>query len=367
MRILTLAILLCAGVALSQLNISKAPFVAGVLKSSAAGDSFSGTTFYVNTGSAPGGDGSTTNTSGATRAFGTLYEALRSTSLDISQPRRIKCYGANPDVTNCTQTTWDSVSTTAANYLEVIGDNWTPGIYNTSAYRMETTNGNCIYNNNPAHVRIINLQFRVRSTTSSGNVYQALRLSTANVGSGVTDADCRIDSCIVDISMSGSDDISGCYNSEFATYNANNKMRIFNTIVYSSGNSASGFTYGFGSVFTNVTSYNCTAYGCDFGFIDPQRVYNCLAASCTYNDFESVTVGGIARYNAATGTAPGVNSRSSQTFTFVNTGAFDFHLQSGDAGAKNFGETDPSGGLFSDDIDGQTRSGSWDIGADEQQ
>jgi hypothetical protein len=52
---------------------------------------------------------------------------------------------------------------------------------------------------------------------------------------------------------------------------------------------------------------------------------------------------------------------------FVDEDGDDFHLNASDTVAKNKG-TDLSGDSylpFSDDIDGQTRSGTWDIGADE--
>ena len=50
---------------------------------------------------------------------------------------------------------------------------------------------------------------------------------------------------------------------------------------------------------------------------------------------------------------------------FADTTAYDFHLHSSDTTAKDAG-TDLSG-TFTDDIDGDTRSGTWDIGADESQ
>ncbi len=53
--------------------------------------------------------------------------------------------------------------------------------------------------------------------------------------------------------------------------------------------------------------------------------------------------------------------------TFANESTDNFHLASTDSGAKNLG-TDLSGDAslaFADDIDGGTRSGIWDIGADE--
>ena len=66
----------------------------------------------------------------------------------------------------------------------------------------------------------------------------------------------------------------------------------------------------------------------------------------------------------------GPNSLRSQTFTFVSevAGTEDYHLQSTDTGALNNGSGATPKGLFTDDIDGQTRPTidlDWDIGADE--
>jgi len=63
--------------------------------------------------------------------------------------------------------------------------------------------------------------------------------------------------------------------------------------------------------------------------------------------------------------ADGTGDRVSQTFTFVDSGNGDYHLASNDAGAKGYGTADPGSGLFSDDIDGETRGATWDIGADQ--
>jgi len=64
-------------------------------------------------------------------------------------------------------------------------------------------------------------------------------------------------------------------------------------------------------------------------------------------------------------TTDGGGNRINQTFTFV--GDPDFHLDSGDAGALDYGTSLVADGVypFSDDIDGETRTGTWDIGADE--
>jgi len=82
---------------------------------------------------------------------------------------------------------------------------------------------------------------------------------------------------------------------------------------------------------------------------------NLTAANQDYN----------ATNNASLGYTAQSHDRISQTFTFVDEVNDDFHLASNDAGARDYGVSDPGSGLFSDDIDGQTRSGTWDIGADE--
>lgn len=336
------------------------------LRRSTVADPFVGATFYVNTGSTAGGDGTSSATTGSTRAFASLREAVTHAGLDVSSARRILCAGTTADTNSVKQAHWDSLSSTPTEYVEIRGDN-TTGIYNTSAYRIEVTNDSAIYNNHPGHVRIYNLQAKVRSTTSTGANYNGIRLSTQNVGAGRTDCDCRIVNCIVQVSMTGNDDAFAFINSDYETSSVLNKMRLINCIAYSTANSAGGFSYGFNSVWTGVANYNCTAYGLDFGFIDPQVTVNCLSSDCTYNDFEGVgTGGGVSDYNASSnGTAVGTHKRVNKIFTFVSVPGFDFHLSPSDANATDFGLSDPLSGLYSTDIDGQARGAAWSIGADE--
>lgn len=73
-------------------------------------------------------------------------------------------------------------------------------------------------------------------------------------------------------------------------------------------------------------------------------------------------------YNASdrTTTTGGANDITEATFTFEDEANGDFHLAVGDSsGAKNGGTDDPGSGLYSDDIDGDSRVTPWDIGADE--
>jgi hypothetical protein len=121
-----------------------------------------------------------------------------------------------------------------------------------------------------------------------------------------------------------------------------------NTCIMAAGASGAGIS----SISSTVHSKNNLVTGSGTCFNQPSGTLtntNCASSDATADDFG------------------GSGNRVSQTFTFVDAGSFDYHLAVGDAGAKDFG-TDLSGDAnlpFSDDIDGVTRSGTWDIGADE--
>jgi hypothetical protein len=51
--------------------------------------------------------------------------------------------------------------------------------------------------------------------------------------------------------------------------------------------------------------------------------------------------------------------------TFVDAANGDFHLVSASAVGATAGLSDPGSGLFSDDMDGQTRTGTWNRGPDQ--
>lgn len=118
--------------------------------------------------------------------------------------------------------------------------------------------------------------------------------------------------------------------------------------------------------------YNCTFYKNNRNLVLGDHasydiaVYNTLAASARGGTDWTGGIDAGSNNASSDATALGASARTNQTFTFVSTsGTYDLHLQSGDGGAKDFGVSDPGSGLFSDDIDGVTRTGSWDIGADE--
>jgi hypothetical protein len=338
---------------------------AGGVKFRGAGspaDSFTGTTLYVNTGSSAGGDCTTNLTSGSTRACPTLLAAINLLPSTLSTPYRIYATGSAADTSAINQTPWD-MTTSAANYIWIIGEqspnhfsSSPTGKYDTNKYRIEVSNTNVLYNNIPGHLRIEGIQIKL--TRSSGDGYIGIKCSNAN--QNYNDVDCRIFNNIV--TMTGT---------------KGNTIGINNRPAGQSGASAkvwNNLVYDFGQCFATDLAdtdeyYNNTAAGCTYGFVADAlntKVVNNLVTGATIGFVG--TFAGTSNYNAEDdgNGAPGANSRSATTFTFVNAAAKDYHLQAGDGGAKDFG-TNSVGGLFTTDIDGQTRSGSWDIGADEQQ
>jgi hypothetical protein len=142
---------------------------------------------------------------------------------------------------------------------------------------------------------------------------------------------------------------------------------IFNNILYGNGGSTS-----YGSDFRNLTTtvycYNNTFYNFHIG-INTDGTTIIAKNNISYNNSHDF----IGTFNATSTnnlsldtTAPPFNTYYTEktlTFTSVSAGTEDFHLASTDTDAIDKG-VDLSG-TFTDDIDGVTRSGTWDIGADE--
>ena len=118
---------------------------------------------------------------------------------------------------------------------------------------------------------------------------------------------------------------------------------------------------------------NCMAINCQIGFCGLEDYSPVVARNCLTDDRGLSGAVGFAgtyttgtEYNASDdATAPGTNSRTGQTFTFVDAEGGNYRLASGDVGAKGFGtnlSADPTY-PFSIDFDGLTRTVPWDIGA----
>jgi hypothetical protein len=320
-------------------------------------------TRYVNTASTAGGDGTTNNTSGATRAFASLAEALNSLPswpTALSDQYTIYCSGTAADTTTCNQDVMDQVTSTT-NYIRIVGDN-TTGKWNTSAYRLEISNGHGFYNNYGAHVRVENMQVKVTST-SGGTNYNCYRLATANNDSSGGNIDHRLINCIAWGVQSGGPNIFGFIDSDPGASGACYRINCLAYDAYC-GYSSDSSTWAT----NNLYNYNCTGHSNAINWLDVQKCVNCLSANPTTGAGYGFYVTGSTghSYNASDDdTANGTGARDNQTFTFVDAANDDYHLAANDAGARGYGTTNPGSGLYSTDIDGQTRAAPWDIGADQ--
>ncbi len=274
----------------------------------------------------------------------------------------VECY-AMQDTTPVNLT---GFTTDADHYIRI----YTPaserhqGKWDTNKYRLET-NGQAI-NIAANYVRIEGLQIQV--TASSGT--NANGISTANVvGAG----DIRISYCIIKGVLSGTVTYSDGVSNNAS--NINMIARIFNNL-FLDWNRSGASTF-IGGVYTGSDTayyFNNTFVNCYQGMYrngGSVIAKNNLMYLCNYPAGGTFDAG--TDYNATDNASIGytvtgsgnIHDQISQTFTFANPTNGDYHLASGDAGAKDHGISDPGSGLFFDDIDGQVRSAIWDIGADE--
>ncbi len=266
-----------------------------------------------------------------------------------------------------TKFTIDGWTTSADSYIKIYTDPAESyrhdGTYNTAKYRMEAASGAdfdgvIIIREN--YVRIEGLQFQL--TNSGGN------LSTSAIY--MVDQTSPSDILIKNNIMKG---VISAANSEGRGIYGNDAditATITNNIIYDFVNSATANNAGIGTalggtynIYNNTLVDNFEGIDVDAGTVVAKN--NLVTGSGDANAYIGTFAVGT-NYNATNGTdavGQGANNRISQTFTFLNEGSDNFHLAAGDTGAKNQG-TDLSGD-FTDDIDSTTRSGTWDIGADD--
>lgn len=324
---------------------------------------------YVNTASSAGGDGTTNATTGGNRAYASLSEwEAAEDSVDLvaaGDTHTVYCEGTAADTTSVVVS---GFTTNATYYVTIItnpaqGAGRHSGKYDTGTYRIEKTSGGeqtCLLNYT-LYARIIGIQV-------------AQITPTADYASGFID-------------NSGSTLLSHCIakgpSDETYTSKGFDLLNPGPTFVYNSVSSGWGSTswgtggYNIGGGATDdYYFYNCTAYGNAVSFdrlTGQVWCKNCISQDLlgAGNGFDG-TFEAASEYNCSDdGTEPGTNGVNGEV-TFVNEGAGDFHLASGDTTAKDSGtdlssdtDLDAAFAAFSDDIDEDARSGSWDIGADE--
>ncbi|MBN2039238.1 MAG: putative Ig domain-containing protein [Spirochaetes bacterium] len=151
--------------------------------------------------------------------------------------------------------------------------------------------------------------------------------------------------------------------------------KIWNNLIYGFNSGAENcgiFDYSSNSAFL----YNNSIADCIRGILSygtgTCTAINNLVSGCSEYNFNSISGFNLnSDFNASDdATSTGyTNDRINQTFTFIDSVNENYILSSTDTAAKDFGIDLSSDAniLFNDDIAGNSRSGSWDIGASEAQ
>lgn len=308
-------------------------------------------TRYVNPGADAGGDGATSALTGANCAYQSLNAALLANEQDLTDSGGdilvISCAGSTADTTVVASTSLDGYTTNETSYIRIIG-NMPYGQssslrFNSSYYHMTcAAHFVDMLNMTRNYSRIENIQIDLSNYASRGIV-----LSGSN---------CLVMNSIVYNTNNGTS------NTGFAISGGGT---IINSIAYKIN--FSGFVF---NTFTTSYFYNCVSYGNGVGFEQSggstsHIITNCIGNSNTNNYSGTFTTS----YSCSdtdselSGTGDRNGSNGDVTFVNVGSGTEDFHLSSSDTNAKDLGTS--LSGTFTIDIDGETRSGTWDIGADE--
>lgn len=175
--------------------------------------------------------------------------------------------------------------------------------------------------------------------------------ATATYGIGGTSGAFEVDSCLIDASAGAANGCLGVTGSSTSVLTAKN--------VATKGGDAGFFRGTNGS----ANLYNCTLYGAALG-IEGSTTAVTLINSLLQGNTADVdgTLNAASDYNCdEDGSAPGANSIT-ETASFVSAAAFDLHL----AAALSAQGTDLSGSGVTTDFEGDARSATPDIGADER-
>ena len=337
-------------------------------------------TVYIRTGCANDGDGTASSCAGSPGGAGAHNTCANAISdelvananlVSMAGDLILDAAGTTAETTGCTIAGF----TTSATYLVRLDGDWTGGVWSTSYYRFEIAGSiGAGVTVNDEYVEIQDVQFYA-SGTGTGN-YRSITSEEGNGGLSL-----KVSNCLMrGEAHSATGTASGIY---FRPDVANTRGTFFNNIVYGySGDDTIGLRL-WGSGYNDgeiIIAYNNTVHGANKGISthgggasDAQYIKNNIVQSNATAGYDLNFAGAHATDTTATNlsedTSSPTNTWDSQVVTFVSEtgGSEDLHLNASDTAAKDQG-TDLSGDAqyaFSIDIDGATRTGTWDIGADE--
>lgn len=293
------------------------------------------------------------DTTGDGLAWGTAWKSLskaESANLDLVAAEddcTIHCRGTTADPTAIRIIGW----TTSATYrLYIVNEDGHNGKWTDTAYRLEgnynAASGALVEITAPGFVTFVDMQFNMVAAETVGTRY-VVYCNAPGV---------HFQRCIARVTG----DLSGSRHGFYLTSAvAATPTLVWNCLAYDILNNAFNGNGEADSVFF----YNCTAVDSGIGFgtsTEDSQAYMCLASDCTDGFFGTWST---TNHNASTTDDGGTNGHNvdrGTEFAFVDYAGDDFHLT-----ASFDGTTDPSSGLYTDDIDSVARAATYDIGADE--
>lgn len=306
---------------------------------------------FINTNSTAGGDGTTNNTTGATRAYATIVEWESNEQTDLvadGDTHLVLVDGTAADGTGVDINGW----TTGANNFVTIRANTasipTQTAFDTGIYRLDgsTTTMLEIFEQ---FVRVERMQ--IKATAAWAILARA---------SGTVDI--RVNGCVL-VGDSGGEG----HGIGLQAASGSGGAKIWNNIIYDFDGSSSSNGMFISMSGTTSYVYNNTVVGIRDGIEEVNGTVvakNNIVQTAVTNSYTG-TFGSGTDKNCDDGdaTAPGTTTFSGSV-TFENAASDDFRLSASDTLVKGNGE-DVSGDAnlaFDDDFFGDTRTGDWDLG-----
>ena len=324
-------------------------------------------TRYVDPNAAAGGDGTTNGLSGATCAYASMaiWEAAQQQNLTDGGGDIAECIcDSNGGAADTTAVTIDGWTTSSTSYIWI----HTPtssrhdGTYLSTKYRLEVNDATVLAISDD-YVRIEGLQIEQHGQT-------AVRSVVYISGQTASSNDVRISSSIIKQGGGTSFRSIGVH-----IVSSNAVVSLWNSVIFNPANLGTSDTQNSAiriASSSSVNIYSCTVFGgyrvlrADSGTVVVKNTYVGVIGGLTAY-FGSATLTTCASSDATGSSGLQNIAINTSNFTNVTAGSENYHLPSGsaliDVGTDTSGDSAPLN--FTDDIDGQTRSGSWDIGADE--
>lgn len=310
---------------------------------------------------------------GASSAADSLH--LKTTDLVAADyALRFACYGDGTDTTEAVVSGWNTDATHDIHIytpvaLDEVGvsqrhiGKWTDSAYNMRLAANAASNYTDGIFIQSAYVSIDGFQIH---TVTSVDAADAIEYNEQNGILSVSNTIIKSDQ-LADVAGNGGIRI-------YCSTNPAQAVSLWNNIIYGfqyPGSTKSNPAIHFNSPNSPGLILNNTIVNCQTGIegsLDSVVIQNNITQNCANGFFPWYYVNPLSDYNISSVDADftGTHSRNALWVAFADSANHDYHLAAMDTVALNQGIADPGVGLFNDDIDGQVRSGSWDIGADEK-